>query len=441
MKPLLANEKDRWVADFELVDHPADELESWFAPIRKRAIDAFARVGFPSTRVEEWKYTDIAPVLRTDFVRSHAGCERLSFELLESLQAPEASGSYLVFIDGNFCRELSSIRDLPVGVVAGDIRLIAASENGTLVRERLATISPWETEPFIALNTAMTDGGAFVYVPDGCEVAGAVHVVYLSGGAAEPAAAHPRTLVVAGANSGVRIIETFASVSEGPSLTNAVAEFALAEGARVEHYRVQREGDLANHIGSTDVRVCRSARYSSVSIAIGSALARHDLRVQLVEQGAECQIDGLYVTSDGQHTDSHTRIDHLVPHCSSSQLYKGVLDGRSRAVFNGKVVVHHDAQKTEAHQTNRNLMLSPNARVDTKPELEIFADDVICTHGATVGALEDEERFYLASRGLDEETARGLLTYGFAREIIDEIQTESVRQHLDDVLIARFHKG
>jgi Fe-S cluster assembly protein SufD len=441
MNPLVANEKERYVAASESVAWRGPAADAWLDPLRRRGREAFAALGFPTTRDEAWKYTDVSPILRHEFSRTQAGCERMRFASLEALQVPEASDRCLVFIDGHYCPELSSVRGLPEGVILGELFGAAASEHGALVRDRLATVAPTETEAFVALNTAMTDGGAFVYVPDGVVLEGAIHVVYLAGGADAPSVAHPRTLVVAGANSAARIIETFAAAVDEPAFTNAVAEFSLAEGARVEHYRIQTEGLAAYHVGSTDVVVGRSASYTSVAVAFGAALSRHDLRVTLAAEGAECRIDGLYVTDSGQHADSHTRVDHTVPHTSSNQLYKGVLGGSSRSVFNGKVVVHHDAQKTVAHQQNRNLLLSPSARVDTKPELEIFADDVVCTHGATVGALEDVEKFYLASRGLDEETARGLLTYGFAEEIVEEIRIESVRRHLDAVLLERFQKG
>jgi Fe-S cluster assembly protein SufD len=436
MKPLLADEKERYLAAIEGAER-TDEPR-WLAGLRARGAEAFARLGFPTTRDEAWKYTDVSPILRHEFERTTAGCERMRFAELEALQVPEASGACVVFVDGHYCADLSSVRDLPAGVVVADVLSAAASD---IVRDRLGAIAPADGQAFVALNTAMTDGGALVVVPDGLTLETTVHVVYLSGGATRPSAAYPRTLVVAGANSSVRIVETFAAAVDEVAFTNAVAEISLAEGARVEHYRVQQESSQAYHVGATDVRVGRAASYTAVSISIGSALARHDLRVALEAEGAECRIDGLYLAEGAQHTDSHTRVDHLVPHCSSNQLYKGVLDGRSRAVFNGKVVVHHAAQRTEAHQTNNNLMLSPAARVDTKPELEIFADDVVCTHGATVGALEDEERFYLASRGLDAETARGLLTYGFAEELVERVRTESVRRHLDAVILDRFQKG
>ena len=440
MKPLLADQKDRYLSFF---DARRARDAAWIEPLRRRAADRFAEVGFPTTRVEAWKYTDVSPLLKHEFEPStSAGCERVDFKALEALQVPEASGATLVFIDGHLCKDLSRVSSLPDGVILADLFEAAESPSGVLVRERLSTLVPYETEPFAALNTAITEGGAFLYVPDGCVVEAPIHLIYLAGGAPMPAVSHPRTLLIAGANSSVRVVETFAPAGAKASFANAVAEIALAEGARVEHYRVQRELESAGyHVGSTDVHVGRSASYTSISMNIGGAFSRHDLRVALAAEGAECRIDGLYVLEGEQHSDSHTRIDHLVPNTSSSQIYKGVVDDAARAVFNGKVVVHEGAQKTEAHQTNKNLMLSATARVDTKPELEIFADDVICTHGATVGALEDEERFYLASRGLDEETARALLTYGFAEEIVEEVKIESVRHHLDAFILNRFQKG
>lgn len=440
MKLLLSEEKDRYLAAYDARAAVAVAEPDWLASLRRLAIARFDAVGFPTTRNEAWKYTDVSPILKTEFGSSTGSIGKLSFAGFECLRAPEAEGACLVFVDGVYHPELSSMSGLAEGVVVTDFATAVAVHFDALA-VRLGVLSAHESTPFASLNLAMATGGAVVLVPKGCAPASPVHLVYLSGGGDEPVAAHPRTMVVAGESSSLTVVETFASVNGVASLTNAVAEFHVGENARVDHVRVQREGAQAFHVGATAVEVRRSGSYSSIAISIGAAISRHDLHVRLAEEGASCHIDGLYVTEGEQHADSHTRIDHLVPRCSSRQLYKGVLDGDSRAVFNGKVYVHHDAQKTEAHQTNRNLMLSPRARVDTKPELEIFADDVVCSHGATVGALEAEEQFYLASRGLDEATARAVLTYGFAEEIVEEIPVASVRRHLDEVILDRFQKG
>lgn len=440
MKPLLAEEKDRFLAAWDARREQSASEPEWLTALRRDAIARFDATGFPTTRNEAWKYTDVSPILRVPFASATGSIGKLSFAGFECLRAPEAEGTCLVFVDGVYHPELSSMAGLNDCLVVTDFET-AVARHGDELSGLLGSVSEPVATPFGSLNLAMASGGAVIIAPRNCTFAGPVHIVYLSGGGDEPVASHPRTLVVAGESSSLTVVETFASVNGVASLTNAVAEFRVGENAKVDHIRVQREGREAFHVGATAVEVARSGSYSSIAISIGASLARHDLTVQLKDQGAECRIDGLYLTEGSQHTDSHTRIDHLVPHCTSRQLYKGVLDGESRAVFNGKVVVHHDAQKTEAHQTNRNLMLSERARVDTKPELEIFADDVVCSHGATVGALEAEEQFYLASRGLDEATARAVLTYGFAEEIVEEISVASVRRHLDEVILDRFHKG
>ena len=235
------------------------------------------------------------------------------------------------------------------------------------------------------------------------------------------------------------VIESYASVSEDVYFTNAVVEINLADGARLTHYKVQRESAAAFHVATTRVGLARNSSYDATTITLGAELSRHDINVTLDHEGAECWVDGLYIVGQGQHADTHSLIDHRQPHCTSHQLYKGILDGKSRAVFNGKVFVHPNAQQTDAKQTNRNLLLSNDARVDTKPQLEIFADDVKCAHGATVGQLEEEELFYLASRGLDADLARNLLTYGFAEEVIAKIKIESIKAQLDEAVLNRLH--
>lgn len=438
MKPLLADEKDRFLAAWEARRDRSAFEPDWLTSLRRTAMARFDEVGFPTTRNEAWKYTDVSPILKVPFASATGSIGKLSFAGFEGLRAPEAEGACLVFVDGVFHRELSTMPGITDCIVVTDLATAIAG-HGDVLSRRLGSLSEPVATPFGSLNLAMASGGVVIIAPPNCSYVAPIHVVYLSGGGDEPVASHPRTLVVAGESSNLTVVETFASVNGVASLTNAVAEIHVGENAKVDHIRVQREGREAFHVGATAVEVARSGSYSSIAISIGAALARHDLTVQLADQGADCRIDGLYLTEGSQHTDSHTRIDHLVPHCTSRQLYKGVLDGESRAVFNGKVVVHHDAQKTEAHQTNRNLMLSERARVDTKPELEIFADDVVCSHGATVGALEAEEQFYLASRGLDEATARAVLTYGFAEEIVQEISVASVRRHLDEVILDRLY--
>jgi Fe-S cluster assembly protein SufD len=428
--------KDRFVALYDPTRFE-DEMAS-VRDLRRHALERFAALGFPTSKDESWKYTDVSKVVGREYVLASAPESVPAEEALP--YALDVAGTIrVVFVDGYHVPELSSSDLVSRGLTVVDLR--RAVVDGAPTIDEFATLAPVESEAFVALNTSLAAGGAVVTVTEGHAVEQVVHILYLSTCRGGSVLSNPRTLVVARPGSVSRFVETFVSLGDGPGMTNAVAEFVLHDGAVVEHFRVQDESERAVHVGSTDVVVGRDASYTAVSTSYGAALARHDLRVRLAGQHARCQIDGLYIVDGAQHCDSHTVIDHSVPHCASSQLYKGVLDGKSRAVFNGKVIVRPDAQKTDARQTNRNLLLSSDARVDTKPELEIFADDVACTHGATVGALDDEERFYLASRGLDDDTARGLLTYGFAEEIVAEVTVEPLRRRLDEKILAKYHRG
>jgi Fe-S cluster assembly protein SufD len=278
-----------------------------------------------------------------------------------------------------------------------------------------------------------------VLVPQGAQVETPVHLLFLSDSNAAQAVTFPRVLVVGEPSSAATLIESYASAADVAHWTNAVVEVVLGEGARLEHYKVQRESAQGYHIATTTAELGRNSVFETTTITLGAQLSRHNIAVRLADEGALCRVDGLYIVGAGQHTDTHSLIDHTQPHCTSRQLYKGILDGKSRAVFNGKVFVHEGAQGTDAQQTNRNLLLSKEARVDTKPQLEIFADDVKCAHGATVGQLEEEELFYLISRGLHRELAQNLLTYGFAEEVIDKIKIESIKAQLDEAVLNRLH--
>lgn len=439
MSVKTAEAKDRFLALYE-ESREGSRRPAWLSAERELAIARFGELGFPTTRDEDWKYTDVAAAVSHDFelnARADVAVDEIEPHFLR-----EAEGARLVFVNGRLDDSLSSLVRVGDGVALFDLADPAADSEQ--VRAFLGALTADSGDrrggAFALLNLATTEGGPVLLVPAGRELEATVQVVYVTTGTT-PVLASPRALVVVGEQARARIVETFLSIGDAPSLTNAAAEIVLERGAAVEHYRVQQQSVASAHVGSTDVRVARDASYQAVSLHFGAALSRHDLRVRLVEPGASCRIDGLYAVEGRQHADSHTTIDHSVPDCTSSQLYKGVLDGASRAVFNGRVLVRPDAQRTNAFQTNKNLVLSPEARVDTKPELEILADDVKCAHGATVGALDEDQRFYLASRGVDDETARGLLTFGFAEEIVAEVRTESLRAILDELVLTRFRKG
>jgi Fe-S cluster assembly protein SufD len=308
-----------------------------------------------------------------------------------------------------------------------------------ILREQLARGADYNDNAFTALNTALVESGAFIHVPKGVNASTPIHLLFLMDENEAPTVSFPRLLVVAEEGSSATVIESYASAGESSYFTNAVVEIKLADTARLNYYKVQRENAKAFHIATTNAELGRNSSFNSTTITLGAGLSRHNINVALNHEGAECWVDGLYIVGEGQHTDTHSLIDHRQPHCTSHQLYKGILDGKSRAVFNGKVFVRRDAQQTDALQTNRNLLLSPDARVDTKPQLEIFADDVKCAHGATVGQLEEEELFYLESRGLHTDLARNLLTYGFAEEVIEKIKIESIKAELDELVLNRLH--
>jgi Fe-S cluster assembly protein SufD len=413
---------------------------SWLKLLRENAFERFEQLGFPTTSEEEWKYTNLAQLAKARYeptldVKNRAfGAGQLA-----PFAYAEAAGSQLVFVNGIYSRELSSIEALPVGVMALNLADALNGEHREIVRERLARQADYNADGLAALNTAFISDGAFLFIPKGVRVEAPVHLLFLSAPQDAQPASFPRVLIVAGSGSEATVIESYASVADEAYWTNAVVEMLLEDGARLEHYKVQRESPSAFHTATTQVELGRDSSFDTTTITLGAELSRHNVNVMMRARGAECRVDGLYMVGAGQHTDTHSLIDHAEPYCTSRQLYKGILDGKSRAVFNGKVFVHEGAIQTDAQQTNRNLLLSNEARVDTKPQLEIFADDVKCAHGATVGQLEEEELFYLISRGLRPELAQNLLTYGFAEEVINKIKIASIKEQLDEAVLNRLH--
>ncbi|HEY0379580.1 MAG TPA: Fe-S cluster assembly protein SufD [Pyrinomonadaceae bacterium] len=437
----IAKEQGAYSAPFRrLQEKTGTASSSWVARLREGAFASFERLGFPTVRQEEWKYTNVTPIAKANFEPAVEGTQALDAAALRPFVYEEAGASRLVFVNGFYRADLSSTEALPEGVVALDLAAALGEEQySETLRGQLARGADFNENAFTALNTAFIESGAFILVPEGAQVGAPLHLLFLSDGRA---ISSPRVLIVAGRGSTATVIESYAGAREGEAyFTNAVVEVSLAEGARLNHYKVQRESTEAFHVATTRAALSRASAFNLTTITLGSRLSRHDVQVTLDEEGAECWVDGLYLVGGSQHTDTHSVIDHRRPHCVSRQLYKGILDGHSRAVFNGKVFVREGAQQTDAQQTNRNLLLSNEAHVDTKPQLEIFADDVKCAHGATVGQLGEEELFYLTSRGLNAELARNLLTYGFAEEVIEKIKIESIRAELDEAVLNRLHSN
>jgi Fe-S cluster assembly protein SufD len=413
---------------------------SWLERLRENAMDSFQELGFPSVKNEEWKYTNVAPIARVDFKPSISAetVSEADATQLASFGVAEAAESQLIFVNGKLRDDLSSLSGLPAEVVALDISQAIADERySEIVRKHLARSADHVTNGFTALNTAFVSNGAFVYLPSNVIVKAPLHLLFISDGA--QTASFPRVLVVAEENSSATLIENYVSTHDAQYFTNAVVEVVLKESARLEHIKLQRESIEAFHVATTVADLGPNSSYDTTTITFGAQLSRHDIGVVMDHEGVECWIDGLYLITTGQHADTHSVIDHRKPHCTSHQLYKGILDGKSRAVFNGKIFVRHDAQKTDAMQTNKNLLLSNEARVDTKPQLEILADDVKCAHGAAVGQIDEDELFYLETRGIHHDLARNLLTYGFAEEVIGKIKFDSIRAQLDEAVLNRLN--
>ena len=442
----IVKEKNSYEAAFNaLLESENGESASWVRRLRENAFARFEQSGFPTTGEEEWKYTNVAPIAKTQFepaFKSQRGTLDVDAARLETFLYREAGKNQLVFVNGIYRPELSPFQDVSGDVVAFDLAdALRGGRNAELVREHLARAADDDENAFTALNTAFLSSGALILVPKNTRVESPVHLLFLADGQDVKNISSPRVLVIAEQGSEATVIESYASLHEETAvyLTNAVVEIVLEAGARLEHYKVQNESQQAFHVATTRAELGRSSSYNATTITLGAQLSRHDIGITLDQEGAECWIDGLYIVGTGQHADTHSLIDHRSPHCKSHQLYKGILDGKSRAVFNGKVFVRKGAQQTDAMQTNKNLLLSNEARVDTKPQLEIFADDVKCAHGATVGQLEEEQLFYLASRGMHTDIARNLLTYGFAEEVIDKIRIESIKAQLDEAVLNRLH--
>ncbi len=409
----------------------------WLEPVRRAAMERFARTGFPGARDEEWRFTPIGPIAQGTWRPATSGAGELTREQLAPFVFGHADWTTLVFVNGVFSEALSAVGELPSGVRVASLADTLRSD-GVLLHAHLTRHAPVEGSPFTALNTAFLAEGAVVHVGAGVDLAAPVHLLYVTTAEAGGTVTHPRNVIVVERGARASIIESYVTLAPGQGYwTNPVTEVAVGAGAWVEHTRIQRESESAQHIGLTHVDQQRDSHYRSFSLAMGGALARHNLHVRLNDENVETLMYGLYVTRGEQVADNHTAIYHDQPNCRSWEVYKGILDGRSRGVFNGKVFVKPEAQKTDAKQTNRNLLLSDGARVDTKPQLEIFADDVKCTHGATVGRLDEVARFYARSRGIPADAADRLLTYAFAAEVVEEVTLAPVREELDRLVRAR----
>jgi len=420
-------------ANFKLLDGGGGRI----GLLRQAAFARFAELGLPTTQDEDWKYTSLAPLTQIQFVPP-AEAKPPTLEQLNRLAggSPGDSAVRLVFVDGRYRPELSSCGTSTGSAFIGGLGT-AHAERAELVERELARHADYQRDALTALNTAFIEDGAFIHLPAGAVLQGPIQLLFVSSAPRNATLSQPRNLIVLGAGSQATVVETYAGLSDEVYFTNAVTEVVLGDNARLDHYKLQEEGARAFHIALTQVHHGRDSRFTSHSVALGAALARNEVRALLASEGSECTLNGLYMATGKQHLDNRTMIDHQSPRCTSRELYKGVLDGQSRGVFSGRVLVRHDAQKTDASQTNKNLLLSDEALVDTKPQLEIFADDVKCAHGAAVGQLDEDALFYLRSRGIGQEAAKSLLTYAFASEMVNLIPLAPLRARVRELVTSR----
>jgi Fe-S cluster assembly protein SufD len=422
-------------ADFErLATSDLRTEPDWLTRFRAEGIESFETLGFPTMKDEDWHFTSVAPI--ADRVFHPASTASISRERMSKLGLPEIGGQSLVFVNGFFSAELSSPESerAKAGVTVKNLAAALSDEPG--VRSQIGSAAASTSSAFTALNAAFFRDGALIRIAADA-VAGPIHLIFIAAGS-NGVVTHPRNIIVAGNHSQATIVESYVAADDSSYFTNAVTEVILGDGARVSHYKLQSEGTNAFHVGTIQARQPQGSYYESFSFATGAELSRTNVYTVLEGDAAECVLNGLYLADGTQHMDHQTYVEHIAPNCPSHELYKGILDGRSHGVFNGKVYVHPEAQKTDGKQSNNNLLLSDHARVDTKPQLEIFADDVKCTHGATVGRLDETALFYLRSRGLSYTVARKLLTYAFAADVLERLSLDPLRDALEARVLERF---
>ncbi|TFD27385.1 Fe-S cluster assembly protein SufD [Cryobacterium lyxosi] len=409
---------------------------AWLAEARVAALQWVGEHGFPTHKDEDWKYTGLAPILAVPFdAATVASGSRVTAEMIDEA-AVDLGGPRLVFVNGHFSSEFSRVTGVPAGAVVTTLAAVLAAGPDRL--EPFFAHAPGVRHAFAAFNDALAEDGAFIHFPSGTTVDEPIQLVYFSDTGGVPLISSPRSVIIADSHSRATIVETYAGVDSDVYCTNAVTELLLAEDAHIEHYKVQNEPTSAFHVALLSVRQGRGSRFSSRSIMLGASIARHEVRVQLDGVGAEVSLDGVYLPQGDQLHDNTIFVDHAATDCTSHQLYKGVLDGRAHGVFNGHIMVRHGADGTDANQKNKNLLLSDRAEVDTRPRLEIYTDDVKCTHGAAVGQMDEEALLYLQTRAIPLEAARGLLIYAFVHEMVDRIELDPLRAQLERVVATRF---
>jgi Fe-S cluster assembly protein SufD len=405
---------------------------SWLRKLRQNGFSRFGETGFPTTRDEDWRFTNVSAIAQMPFRLSRNGRGVLSRKEIEPFRVPGLA-CRLVFVDGRFSPELSSPGRLSKGVEATSLAMQIAHDPEA-IEPHLGRYLDLQRDPFCALNTAFLEDGAYVRIRKGVVLEEPIHLLFIAAAHDTPTVCYPRNLIVAEENSQATILEDYVSLGSGAALCNTATELVAGDHTVLSHYMIEREHAQAYNVSTLRIQQGRSAEVSSHSVLIGGALVRNNVHPVLAGEGGQCLINGLFIGGGRQHLDNYMLVEHASPHCGSRQFYNGILGGHAHGVFHGRIIVHKDAQKTDARQTNRNLLLSDTAQIDTKPQLEIYADDVKCTHGATIGQIEEEALFYLRSRGIDEPSARRLLLLAFASECLDRMKPGPVRAHVEKLI-------
>jgi len=422
-------DKSTYMANFAEIEKTLNASgPGWLHDVRRTALKRFEELGFPGTKDEDWRFTRVRPLLQHDFERTESYSPNgLSVADIRQLSFLDDDMHRMVFVNGHYAADLSETGALEGGAWVGTLA-DALKSHEKIVKEHIGQHADAAANPFVALNTANIMDGAFIYVPTGTVIDKPIHLVFVSRG--EAVVSHPRLLIVAEENSQATIIESYVSPDSSVYFTNGVTEIVIDDNANIDHYKLQRESRDAYHVATLQAKLGRSSRMHTDSISLGGTLVRNDVGTTLGGEGIDCTLNGLYMAEGSQHVDNHTNIEHAMPHCDSHELYKGILNDKATAVFNGRIHVHPDAQKTDAKQSNRCVLLSDDAQINTNPQLEIYADDVKCTHGAAVGQIDDKAVFYLRSRGIPAEQARHLLIYAFANDILEKIKVQPLRARL-----------
>jgi len=408
-----------------------------FAELKNDAIGAFKQIGFPTTKFEEWKYTSIAELLKNNFNSSHRESE-VSLKDIQNYLPEEANPILLVFENGKLNENLSKINSLPEGIELGDLRKFSGHPE---VTKHLGKIARHKNESFVALNTALFQEGAFIFAGKNIICERPIHLLFINDSRHSATVSYPRNLIVASKGSSLKITESYYSIAAAnPSFCNPVTEIFIDDNASVEFCKSESENSNDFHVDYTSIFLRKDSKLNIHTITSGGNLVRNNLRIELQQQNGSAYLNGLYITGDGSHIDNHSFVDHASPDCYSNELYKGLLNGKSQGVFNGKIFVRKDAQKTNAYQSNKTIILSDDASMNAKPQLEIYADDVKCSHGATTGQIDEEAMFYLRSRGIGVDEARALLTNAFAEEILDKIMIPSFREKMKDLIHGKLKK-